>query len=109
MSLSLRTSKYKPEVVAHGFTSLNIKHRISIVDNNDTFEVSFTDNRGQEYEMTLYAASSDTDIQVDDATAARINRPDVDLLDAKKFLATRDAYAAESAVSEINERVVIDF
>ena len=44
--------------------------------------------------------------------AERINRPDfvgeVDLLDAKTYLATRDAYAAKSAANEIEERV-IDF
>ena len=116
MSLSLRATKV-PEVVAHGFTRLDIKHRSSsLAHGNDTFEINFTDNRGQQFQMTLYAASPQTDILVDDATAARINRPDVDLLDTKKFLAkgcivetTRGAYAAESAANEINERVVIDF
>ena len=103
MSLSLRATKV-PEVVAHGFTRLDIKHRSSsLTHGNDTFEINFTDNRGQQFQMTLYAASPHTDILVDDATAARINRPDVsvgdlnDPINAKKFLADR----AES--------VVIDF
>jgi len=109
MSLVLRASKWAPELTAYDFTSLNITHRVSTVrTGKDTFELSFTDQQGQEYSIKLYSESSDTDIIVDDGTAARINRPDVDLLDTKKFLATRDAYAAESAASEINERVVID-
>ena len=105
MSLSLRATKV-PEVVAHGFTRLDIKHlSSSLTHGNDTFEINFTDNRGQQFQITLYADTPNTDIVVDDATAYRINRPDVDLLDAKKFLATRDAYAAESAANEIESAV----
>ena len=96
MSLSLRCYTKIPEVIAHGFTRLNIKHRSStLAHGNDTFEINFTDNRGQEFQMTLYAATADTDIMVDDATAYRINRPDVavgdlnDPINAKKFLADR--------------------
>ena len=117
MSIVLRASKWAPEVTAFGFTSLNITHRASNVrTGKDTFELSFTDQQGQEYSIKLYSEASNTDIIVDDGTADRINRPDVDLLDTKKFLSkgcivetTRDAYAAESAANEINERVVIDF
>ena len=115
MSLSLRATKV-PEVVAHGFTRLDIKHRSStLTHGNDTFEINFTDNRGQKYQMTLYAATPDTDIMVDDATAYRINRPDVavrktvSLRDGETYRATRAAYAAKAAADEINERVVIDF
>jgi hypothetical protein len=108
MSLSLRCYTKIPEVIAHGFTRLNIKHRSSTLSHgNDTFEINFTDNRGQEFQMTLYAATADTDIMVDDATAYRINRPDVavhrDPLDAKKFLAACKTYRGD------DESVVIDF
>ncbi len=108
MSLSLRCYTKIPEVIAHGFTRLDIKHRSSTLSHgNDTFEINFTDNRGQEFQMTLYAATADTDIMVDDATAYRINRPDVavhrDPLDAKKFLAACKTYRGD------DESVVIDF
>lgn len=108
MSLSLRCYTKIPEVIAHGFTRLNIKHRSSTLSHgNDTFEINFTDNRGQEFQMTLYAATADTDIMVDDATAYRINRPDVavhrDPLDAKKFLAACKTYRGD------DESVTIDF
>ena len=108
MSLSLRCYTKIPEVIAHGFTRLNIKHRSSTLSHgNDTFEINFTDNRGQEFQMTLYAATADTDIMVDDATAYRIIRPDVavhrDPLDAKKFLAACKTYRGD------DESVVIDF
>ena len=108
MSLSLRCYSKIPEVVAHGFTRLNIKHRSSaLTHGKDTFEINFTDNRGQEFQMTLYADTADTDIMVDDATAYRINRPDVavhrDPLDAKKFLAACKTYRGD------DESVVIDF
>tara|TARA_R100001163_G_C5045252_1_gene182630 strand:- start:442 stop:762 length:321 start_codon:yes stop_codon:yes gene_type:complete len=106
MSLSLRATKV-PEVVAHGFTRLDIKHRSStLTHGNDTFEINFTDNRGQQFQMTLYAATADTDIMVDDATAYRINRPDVavrDIHDAKKFLAACKTYRGD------DESVTIDF
>ena len=108
MSLSLRCYTKIPEVIAHGFTRLDIKHRSSTLSHgNDTFEINFTDNRGQEFQMTLYAATADTDIMVDDATAYRINRPDVavhrDPLDAKKFLAACKTYRGD------DESVTIDF
>lgn len=116
MSLSLRCYTKIPEVIAHGFTRLNIKHRAStLTHGNDTFEINFTDNRGQEFQMTLYAATADTDIMVDDATAYRINRPDVavrktvSLRDGETYRKTRAAYAAKAAADEINESVVIDF
>ncbi len=103
MSVTLRATKWTPEVSAHGFTSLNIKHKVSCMKHgNDIFEVSFTDDHGQDYKMMFYAATQHADILIDDATADRINHPD-------EFLAMRKHYAAESAVSEINERVVIDF
>jgi len=116
MSMTLRAGNLIPEVSAHGFTSFTIKHKTSSMKHgNDIFTVSFTDDQGQEYEMTLYAATPNTDIIVDDATDERIVHASqvalprgVDLLDAKTYLATRDAYAAESAANEIEERV-IDF
>ena len=113
MSIVLRASKWAPEVTAFGFTSLNITHRVSNVrTGKDTFELTFTDQQGQDYTFKLYSESPNTDIVVDSGTAERINRPDfvgeIDLLDAKTYLATRDAYAAESAAKEIEEKV-IDF
>ena len=113
MALVLRASKWTPEVTAFGFTSLNITHRVSNVrTGKDTFELTFTDQQGQDYSIKLYSESPNTDIVVDSGTAERINRPDfvgeVDLLDAKTYLATRRAYAAKSAANEIEERV-IDF
>ena len=113
MSMTLRAGTFRPEVSAHGFTSLTIKHKVSSIKHgNDIITVSFPDDQGQDYEITLYAATPNTDIIVDSGTAERINRPDfvgeVDLLDAKTYLATRDAYAAKSAANEIAEKV-IDF
>ena len=116
MSIVLRASKWAPEVTAFGFTSLNIKHRVSNVrTGKDTFELSFTDQQGQEYSIKLYSESPNTDIVVDDGTDERIVHTSqvalprgVDLLDAKTYLATRAAYAAKSAANEIEERV-IDF
>ena len=113
MSIVLRASKWAPEVTAFGFTSLNITHRVSNVSTRkDTFELTFTDQQGQDYTIKLYSESPNTDIVVDSGTAERINRPDfvgeIDLLDAKTYLATRAAYAAESAAKEIEEKV-IDF
>ena len=107
MSIVLRASKWAPEVTAFGFTSLNIKHRVSNVRaGKDTFELSFTDQQGQEYTIKLYSESPNTDIVVDAGTDARIvHTSQVDLLDAKKFLATRDAYIAKSAAEEIEARV----
>ena len=104
MSMTLRAGTFRPEVSAHGFTSLNIKHKTSSMEHgNDIFTVSFTDDQGQEYEITLYAATPNTDIIVDDATDERINRPDVDLLDPKKFLAACKTYRGD------DESVAIDF
>ena len=113
MSITLRAGNLIPEVSAHGFTSLAIKHKVSSMKHgNDIITVSFTDDQGQEYEITLYARTPSTDIIVDSGTAERITRPDfvgeVDLLDAKTYLATRAAYAAKSAANEIEEKV-IDF
>ena len=114
MALVLRASKWTPEVTAFGFTSLNITHRVSNVrTGKDTFELTFTDQQGQDYTTKLYSESPNTDIIVDDGTDERIVPRealprDVDLLDAKTYLATRDAYAAKSAANEIEERV-IDF
>ena len=90
MALVLRASKWTPEVTAFGFTSLNITHRVSNVrTGKDTFELTFTDQQGQEYSIKLYSEASNTDIVVDSGTDDRITRPDVDLLNAKKFLADR--------------------
>ena len=113
MSITLRADTFRPEVSAHGFTSLSITHKVSSMPHgNDIITVRFTDDQEQEYEITLYAATPNTDIVVDSGTAERINRPDfvgeVDLLDAKTYLATRRAYAAKSAANEIEEKV-IDF
>ena len=116
MSIVLRASKWAPEVTAFGFTSLNITHRVSNVrTGKDTFELTFTDQQGQDYTIKLYSESPNTDIVVDDGTDERIVHTSqvalprgVDLLDAKTYLATRDAYAAESAAKEIEEKV-IDF
>ena len=117
MSIVLRASKWAPEVTAFGFTSLNIKHHVSNVrTGKDTFELSFTDQQGQEYTIKLYSESPNTDIVVDDGTDERIvtYRSEVesetrDIHDAKTYRATRAAYAAKAAADEINERVVIDF
>ena len=115
MSITLRAGNLIPELTAHGFTSLNITHKVSSMKHgNDIFKVTFTDEDGQDYEMTLFAAKPRAEIIVDDATDERIvNRSEVesetvDLLDAKTYLATRDAYAAKSAANEI-ESAVIDF
>jgi len=116
MSMTLRAGTLIPEVTAHGFTSLNIKHHASSMKHgNDIFTVSFTDDQGQDYEITLYSRTPNTDIIVDEGTDERIVHTSqvalprgVDLLDAKTYLATRDAYAAESAAKEIEEKV-IDF
>jgi len=116
MSMTLRAGNLIPEVSAHGFTSLNIKHKVSSMKHgNDIITVSFTDDQGQEYEITLYARTPSTDIIVDDAIDERIVHTSqvalprgVDLLDAKTYLATRAAYAAKSAANEIEEKV-IDF
>ena len=116
MSMTLRAGNLIPEVSAHGFTSLAIKHKVSSMKHgNDIFTVSFTDDQGQDYEITLYSRTPNTDIIVDEGTDERIVHTSqvalprgVDLLDAKTYLATRDAYAAESAAKEIEEKV-IDF
>ena len=116
MSIVLRASKWAPEVTAFGFTSLNITHRASNVRaGKDTFELSFTDQQGQDYTIKLYSESPNTDIVVDEGTDERIVHTSqvalprgVDLLDAKTYSATRDAFAAKSAANEIEERV-IDF
>ena len=116
MSVTLRATKYTPEVTAHGFTSLSITHKVSSMKHgNDIFTLTFTDDDGQDYEMKFYAATPNTDIVVDSGTDERIVHTSqvalprgVDLLDAKTYLATRDAYAAESAAKEIEEKV-IDF
>ncbi len=108
MSVTLRATKYTPEVTAHGFRRLVITHKVSsMTHGNDIFTLTFTDEDGQDYEMKFYAATPDTDIMVDDATAYRINRPDVavhrDPLVAKKFLAACKTYRGD------DESVVIDF
>ena len=120
MSMTLRAGNLIPEVSAHGFTSLAIKHKVSSMKHgNDIFTVSFTDDQGQDYEITLYARTPNTDIIVDDGTDERIVHTSqvalprgVDLLDAKKFLAAcktyRGDFVAESAAKEIEEKV-IDF
>ena len=118
MSIVLRASKWAPEVTAFGFTSLNITHRVSNVrSGKDTFELSFTDQQGQDYSIKLYSESPNTDIVVDDGTDERIVHTSqvalprgVDLLDAKKFLAAcktyRGDFVAESAAKEIEEKVI---
>ena len=81
---------------------------------NDIFTISFTDEQGQDYKMTFYAAKRRAEIVVDDATDERIvNRSEVEsetvsLRDGETYRATRAAYAAKSAANEIEERV-IDF
>lgn len=112
MTLALFASKWAPELTASGFTSLNITHRVSTVrTGKDTFELSFTDQQGQEYSIKLYSESSDTDIIVDDGTDERItNRSEVEsatvsLRDGKTYRATRAAYAAKAATDEIEARV----
>jgi hypothetical protein len=73
MSIVLRASKWAPEVTAFGFTSLNITHRASNVRaGKDTFELSFTDQQGQDYTIKLYSESPNTHIVVDDGTDERI-------------------------------------
>ena len=111
MSIVLRASKWAPEVTAFGFTSLNIKHHVSNVrTGKDTFELSFTDQQGQEYTIKLYSESPNTDIVVDDGTDERIvtYKSEVesetrDIHDAKKFLAACKTYRGD------NESVTIDF
>ena len=110
MSVTLRANAWTPEVSAHGFTSLNIKHKVSCMKHgNDIFTISFTDEQGQDYKMTFYAAKRRAEIVVDDATDERIvNRTEVesetrDIHDAKKFLAACKTYRGD------DESVVIDF
>ena len=110
MSVTLRANAWTPEVSAHGFTSLNIKHKVSCMKHgNDIFTISFTDEQGQDYKMTFYAAKRRAEIVVDDATDERIvNRSEVesetrDIHDAKKFLAACKTYRGD------DESVVIDF
>ena len=110
MSVTLRATKYTPEVTAHGFTSLNITHKVSSMKHgNDIFTLTFTDEDGQDYEMKFYAAKRRAEIVVDDATDERIvHRSEVesetrDIHDAKKFLSACKTYRGD------DESVVIDF
>ena len=109
MSVTLRANAWTPEVSAHGFTSLNIKHKVSCMKHgNDIFTISFTDEQGQDYKMTFYAAKRRAEIVVDDATDERIvNRTEVesetrDIHDAKKFLAACKTYRGDAETVEID-------